>query len=91
MLTALNEISTFQYAPNQDTMYKCNQVLDYASTHPNATIRYHANNMILMTDTDSAYLVLPEARYRIAGYHYFTNRILDYSKGSPTTNGPILT
>ena len=47
--------------------------------------------MILMTDTDATYLVLPEARSRIAGYYYFTNRMLDYSKGNPTTNFPILT
>ena len=44
-----------------------------------------------MTDTDATYLVLPEARSRIAGYYYFTNRMLDYSKGTPTTNFPILT
>ena len=46
--------------------------------------------MILMTDTYSAYLVLPEARSHIAGYYYSTNRVLVYSKVTPTTNGPIL-
>ena len=64
-------------------MEKYNQVLDYASTHPNATIIYHARNMILMTDTYSAYLVLPTYRSRIEGHYYFTNRIHDYSKGTP--------
>ena len=51
MLPAINDIFTFQSAPTQDTMEKFNQVLDYASTNPNSTIWYHANNMILMTDT----------------------------------------
>ena len=90
MLPALNEIFTCQSAPTQETMDKCNQVLDYASTHPNSTIRYHASNMIVITDADAAYLVLPEARSLTAGYYYFTNRMLGYSKGNPTPNGPIL-
>ena len=40
--------------------------------------------MMLMTDTDAAYLVLPESRSRIAVHYYFTNRMLEYSKGNPT-------
>ena len=44
-----------------------------------------------MTDTDAVYLVLPESLSRIAGYYYFTNHMLDYYKGNPTPNGPILT
>ena len=72
-------------------MNKYNKVLDYASTHPNATVWYPASNMILMTDIDAAYLVLPEAHSCIAGYYYFTKIMLDYSKVTPTTNGPILT
>ena len=68
MLPYLNEIYTCQYASTQDTMDKFNQVLDYASTHPNTTIRYHVSNNIFMTDTDAAYIVLSEARSRIAGY-----------------------
>ena len=67
MLQSLNEIPTWQYAPTQDTMDKFNQVLDYASTHLNVTIRYHARDMILMTDTDFAYLVPLESRSSIAG------------------------
>ena len=47
--------------------------------------------MILMTDTDSNYPVLPEACSRISGYYYFTKSMLDYSKDTPTPNGPILT
>ena len=44
-----------------------------------------------MMDTDDAYLVLPASHSCIAGHYYFTNRMLDYSKGTPTPNGPILT
>ena len=38
MIPALNKISTCQYAQNQHTLEKCNQVFDYAPTHPNSTI-----------------------------------------------------
>ena len=86
MLPYFNEISTYQYSPTQDTMDKFNQVLDYTSTRPNSNIRYHSSDMILMIDTDSAYLVLLEACSRISGYYYFTNRMLDYSKGNLTQN-----
>ena len=91
MLTPPNEIFTWKSAPTQDTIDKCNQVLDYASTHPTATIRYHASNMILMKDPYAAYLVLPESRIRIAGYYYLTNRMLNSYKGTHTPNCPILT
>ena len=47
--------------------------------------------MILVKDTDAAYLVLPESHNLIAGYYYFRNRMLDYYKGNPTPNVPILT
>ena len=90
MISDLNEISTCQPEPIQDIMDELNQSLYYTSTHPNATIHYHASNIILMTDTYSAHLILPESRSRIAGYYYFKNRMLDYSKGNPTTNRPIL-
>ena len=91
MLPDLNEISTWRSAPTQDKMDKLNKVLDYASTHPNATICYHASNMILMTDTESSYIFLLESHICIAGYYHFTNRILYYYKGTPTPNGSILT
>ena len=51
----------------------------------------HKSNMILMTDTYATYLILLEARSRIVGNYYFTDLNLNYSKGNPTPNGPILT
>ena len=89
MLPSLNEISTCQSAPTQYTMDKCNQFIDYASTQPNENICYHASDMILMIDTYDTYIVLPESRSSIAGYYYFTNSMLDYSKYTLTPNYPI--
>ena len=89
MYPALNEISTNQSHPTANTLTKCHHLLDYVSTHPNATIRYHASDMVLNIDSDAAYLVLPRARSRLAG-HFFLS-----TPGSPTRvappNGPVLT
>ena len=57
----------------------------------NATVWYHASYIILTTDTDDDYLVLPAARICIAGRYYFTNRMPNYSKANHTPNWPILT
>ena len=44
-----------------------------------------------MTGTDADYLVLPSDSSRITGHYYLTNRMLDYSKVTPTPNVTILT
>ena len=55
------------------TMHACHRLLNYAATHPDAAIRYNACDMILHVDSDAAYLVLPKARSRVAGYFYLSN------------------
>jgi hypothetical protein len=35
-------------------MKKCKQLLDYLATHPNATIQFHASNMILSIHSDAS-------------------------------------
>ena len=47
--------------------------------------------MILMTDTDDAYLIIPTYRSRITGHYPFINFILDYYKGTLNPNCPIWT
>ena len=74
MLPALNEIGTTQAKPTEKTMNAVKQLLDYAHTRPNAKIRFHASDMILYVDSDAAYLVLPNAKSRIAGYYYLSNK-----------------
>ena len=91
MLPDLNEISTCQSAPIQYTLTKFNQFLYCKATHPLATIQYHARNIILMTDADAVYFVLPSDRSRIAGHYYLNNRMINYSKVTLTQNSPILT
>ena len=85
---ALNEVSLLQASPTQQTLQKCTQLLDYVSTHPNATIRYHAIGMILHVDSDAAYLVLPRAHSRLAG-HFFLSDSPSLTRTVPL-NGTIL-
>jgi hypothetical protein len=88
MLPALNQISTQQSKPTQQTNDDANMLLDFAATHPQATVRFHASDMILHIDTDAAYLVMPNAKSRIAGYFYLSTHPDD--KGTPVPlNGPI--
>ena len=68
MLPALNEIACTQAKPTQYTREECDQIMDYAATYPQVYVRFHASDMILAVDSDAAYLVMPNAKSRIAGY-----------------------
>ena len=92
MMVAVNELSIEQAAPTQNTLKKCNMLLDYAATNPITTIRYHASDMCLHIDSDAAYLVLPKARSRLAGHYYLSDKITSTkTTPNPKPNGPILT
>ena len=45
--------------------------------------------MVLHVDSDAAYLVLPNAKSRVAGYHYLTS-IPPTPDQAPILNAPIL-
>ena len=87
MLPALNDIGTQQALPTKKVQQKVQQLLDYANTHQDVFLRFHASDMQLHVDTDAAYLVLPKAKSRIAGYF----RLLHHtdSPNFTTDNGAI--
>ena len=88
MLPALNEIAATQAKPTQRTQEECTQLLDYAATYPQVCVRFHASDMVLRIDSDAAYLVMPEARSRIAGYFQLND---DPERvPQPTINGAII-
>lgn len=68
MLPTLNDLSTEQACPTQQTKNNLHRLLDYANTYQHVALRFYASDMILHIDSDAAYLVLPQARSRIAGY-----------------------
>ena len=47
--------------------------LDYASSHPNASIRYVASQMQLWAHSDASYLCESKARSRAGGYHFLSD------------------
>jgi hypothetical protein len=64
-------------------------LLDYLSTHPNTTFHYHASDMVLAVCSDAAYLSLPNACSRAAGYFFLTNLPGASSPPTPKLNGSI--
>jgi hypothetical protein len=86
MLAALGSIATQQANLTENTMKKVQQFLDYASTHPDATVTYHASGMILAGHRDALYLSKSKARSG-AGQHFY----MSSNTAKPPNNGAILT
>lgn len=74
MLVALGTIAEQQAKGTEQTFDAITQLLNYATTHPNASIRYHASDMILHIDSDASYMLLPQARSCAGGYFYLSDK-----------------
>jgi hypothetical protein len=70
ILMPLNDIATEQTKATEKTQAATNQLLDYLATHPDATIRYHASDMILHIHSDASYLSVSNARIRLGGLFF---------------------
>jgi hypothetical protein len=70
VLMPLNDIATEQTKATEKTQAATNQLLDYLATHPDATIRYHASDMILHIHSDASYLSVSNARSRLGGLFF---------------------
>jgi hypothetical protein len=70
----LNDIATEQTKATEKTKATTNQLLDYLATHPDATIRYHASDMILHIHSDASYLSVSNARSRLGGLFFLGNK-----------------
>jgi hypothetical protein len=86
VLMPLNDIATEQTKATEKTQAATNQLLDYLATHPDATIRYHASDMILHIHSDAPYLSVSNARSRLGGLFFCG----DKSPQQDTLNGSIL-
>jgi hypothetical protein len=82
----INDISTEQTKAKEKTQAAKNQMLDYLATNPDATIRYHASDMILHIHNDASYLLVSNARSRLGGLFFLGNK----SPEQDTLNGSIL-
>jgi hypothetical protein len=70
VLMALSSIASEQTRGTTNTMVKAKQLLDYLATHPDATIRFQASDMILNVHSDASYLSESKAHSRACG-HFF--------------------
>ena len=86
MLTALGTMATQQANPTEKTMTNIRQFLDYATTHPDAIVTYHASNMVLAAHSDASYLSEANARSRAGGHFFMSN-----DTPRPPNNGAVLT
>jgi hypothetical protein len=86
VLMPLNDIATEQTKATEKNQAVTNQLLGYLATHPDATIRYHASDMILQIHSDASYLSVSNARSRIRGLFFLRNKSPEQDK----LNGSIL-
>ena len=86
MLPALGTLAALQTTATTTTMKAIVKFLDYAATHPDATVRFRKSNMILHIDSDASYLSEPKSRSRYAGYHYLSDRTTDASIAPPSND-----
>jgi hypothetical protein len=70
VLMPLNDIATEQTKVTEKTQAATNKLFDYLATHPDATIRYHASDMILHIHSDASYLSVSNARSRLGGLFF---------------------
>jgi hypothetical protein len=70
VLMPLNDIATDQTKATEKTQATTNQLLDYVSTQPDATIRYHVSDMILHIHSDASYLSVSNACSRLGGLFF---------------------
>jgi hypothetical protein len=74
VLMPLNDIATEQTKATEKTQADMSQMLDYLATHPYATIRYHASDMILHMYSDASYLSVSNTRSRLGGLFFLGNK-----------------
>jgi len=73
MLVSLGTLVAVQAEGTQATVEACTQLLNYAATHPDATLRFTASDMILNIHSDASYLSESKARSPAGGYFYLSD------------------
>ena len=70
MLAALGSIAAQQSKAIQQTYDEVLWLLNYDASHPGATTRYSASDMILHVHSNASYLSEPKAQCRTGGHYY---------------------
>ncbi len=69
-MMALRTIASKQAHSTKNTMQKTKQLLDYLATHSDATLQFHALDMILNIHSNASYLSKANAHSRACA-HFF--------------------
>jgi hypothetical protein len=70
MLVALGTLASAQTKGTEATAEAITQLLNYSTTHPDATVRYHASDMHLHIHSDASYLSESKAQSRADGIFF---------------------
>jgi len=94
LLVSISTIASQQSQATEATLTATTRLLNYCATHPNATVRFKASDMILHIVSDASYLSASGARSRVGGY-FFMSQLPSHSPPLPTDpptpfNGPVL-
>ncbi len=90
MLVSLGTLGSAQTKGTEATMQAAVHLLNYAATHPDAEIRFHASEMQLHAHSDASYLSEREARSRAGGYFFLDGKDDPSPKAPPPKlNGPV--
>ena len=94
MLVSLGSIASKQSKATEKKYEEALWILNYAASHPDATIRYRASNMVLYTHSDASYLSKSRARSCVGGHYFLSDRSSNPPfppRTNTTLNGPIFT
>ena len=91
ILPEINEISTSQAKPTEDTNKKYTMLMNYTHSYPNTVICYHASDTRMHIDSNAAYLIISNIRSRGAEHFYLSNYLTSPVNPLVKKNGAILT
>ena len=81
MLHKVTRLASQQAHPTEAVEQEVERFLEYAATWSNASIVYHASDMVLHKQSDSSYLSEVNGRSRVGGFSYLGNRPEKYENG----------
>jgi len=73
LLTALGTLATQQAKGTHAMMMALTQILNYCANYPDATICYHASDMVLWTHSNASYLTTPKGHSCTTGYCFMSS------------------
>ena len=74
MLHVLNSLASVQSKGAEEIKEAMAHFLNYCTTHPDATVRFHSSDMILKINSDASYLSEKGVRSRAEGYYFLDNK-----------------